>query len=216
MAKLRITYTKSAIGYARDQKDTIRSLGLRTLNSVVIRDDNPATRGMVFKVQHLVTVEEVADDAVAPARRSPSPRPMIRATAAPEQAPARPAAAPKSFAPAVAEEAPEDVAEEPAAPIEAKPAAPRKPAAKAEKGDDLAKIEGIGPKISGVLKAAGITTFAQLAEAEVERLQEILQDADLRLAKPESWPEQAALAAAGKWDELDRLQEELKGGRRES
>jgi len=62
MAKLQIKYTKSAIGYSYMQKDTIRSLGLKKLNSVVVHDDNPSTRGMIFKVQHLVTVVEIADD----------------------------------------------------------------------------------------------------------------------------------------------------------
>lgn len=63
MAKLRIVYAKSAIGYSKSQKDTIRSLGLRKLNSVVVKEDNEAIRGMIFKVQHLVKVEEIADDA---------------------------------------------------------------------------------------------------------------------------------------------------------
>jgi large subunit ribosomal protein L30 len=62
MAKLKIKYTKSAIGYSYMQKDTIRSLGLKKLNSTVIQDDTPSTRGMIFKVQHLVTVVEIADD----------------------------------------------------------------------------------------------------------------------------------------------------------
>ncbi|MBO9320572.1 MULTISPECIES: 50S ribosomal protein L30 [unclassified Roseiflexus] len=62
MSRLKITYRKSAIGYSRDQKATIRSLGLRRLNSVVIHDDTPTIRGMVFKVRHLVSVEEIADD----------------------------------------------------------------------------------------------------------------------------------------------------------
>jgi large subunit ribosomal protein L30 len=61
MAKLRITYAKSAIGYSKVQKDTIRSLGLRKLNSVVVKDDNEAIRGMIFKVKHLVQVEEVVE-----------------------------------------------------------------------------------------------------------------------------------------------------------
>jgi large subunit ribosomal protein L30 len=65
MAKLRITYAKSAIGYSKQQKDTIRSLGLRKLNSVVVKDDNESIRGMIFKVQHLVKIEEVPDDSVA-------------------------------------------------------------------------------------------------------------------------------------------------------
>jgi predicted flap endonuclease-1-like 5' DNA nuclease len=83
--------------------------------------------------------------------------------------------------------------------------------------DDLKRIEGIGPKISGVLQEAGITTYVQLADAEVGRLEQILGEADprlMRLAKPTTWPEQAALAAAGEWDALRALQNELKGGRR--
>ncbi len=59
MAKLRIKYVKSAIGYARNQKDTIRSLGFRKLQQTVEHDDNPAIRGMVQKVIHLVQVEEI-------------------------------------------------------------------------------------------------------------------------------------------------------------
>ncbi len=62
MSKLRITYRKSAIGYNQTQKDTIYSLGLRKINQSVIKPDNPSVRGMLFKVQHLVTVEEVADE----------------------------------------------------------------------------------------------------------------------------------------------------------
>jgi predicted flap endonuclease-1-like 5' DNA nuclease len=83
--------------------------------------------------------------------------------------------------------------------------------------DDLKRIEGIGPKISSVLNAAGITTFAQLADTDVDRLRQILEEADprlLRLADPTTWPDQASLAAAGQWDALDALRKDLKGGRR--
>jgi len=59
VAKLKIRYKKSAIGYAKDQKDTIAALGLRRLGSEVVHDDTPAIRGMVQKVRHLVEVEEV-------------------------------------------------------------------------------------------------------------------------------------------------------------
>jgi predicted flap endonuclease-1-like 5' DNA nuclease len=83
--------------------------------------------------------------------------------------------------------------------------------------DDLKRVEGIGPKIASVLQEAGIVTYVQLADAEVSRLEGILEEADprlLRLANPATWPEQAALAAAGEWDALQALQNELKGGRR--
>jgi predicted flap endonuclease-1-like 5' DNA nuclease len=79
--------------------------------------------------------------------------------------------------------------------------------------DDLAVIEGIGPKIAALLQDAGITTFTELAETEPARLESLLRDADLRLADPSSWPEQARLAAAGDWDALQSLQDRLKGGR---
>jgi predicted flap endonuclease-1-like 5' DNA nuclease len=83
--------------------------------------------------------------------------------------------------------------------------------------DDLKRIEGIGPKLSSVLQEAGIATFAQLAEMEVGQIEQILEEADprlLRLANPSTWPEQAALAAAGEWDALEALQSGLKRGRR--
>ncbi len=80
--------------------------------------------------------------------------------------------------------------------------------------DSLTKIEGIGPKISSVFHAAGITTFAKMAESEVDALQQILDDAGIRLGNPETWPEQAGLAAKGDWDALQKLQDSLQGGRR--
>jgi predicted flap endonuclease-1-like 5' DNA nuclease len=80
--------------------------------------------------------------------------------------------------------------------------------------DDLKIVEGIGPKISSVLQAAGITTWAQLAATDVDTLKKILREADIRLGDPTTWPEQAALAAEEKWDELTTLQDSLKGGRR--
>ena len=57
--KLIITYSKSAIGYKQDQKDTIRALGFKKLNQAVEHEDTPVIRGMINKVSHLVTVEEV-------------------------------------------------------------------------------------------------------------------------------------------------------------
>ncbi len=57
-ATFTVTYRKSAIGYNKDQKDTIKRLGLRRLNQSVELADTPAHRGMVHKVQHLVDVQE--------------------------------------------------------------------------------------------------------------------------------------------------------------
>lgn len=58
--KLRVKYVRSAIGHPQDQKDTVRALGLRKLQHTVEVEDNPAMRGMIHKVRHLVQVEEVA------------------------------------------------------------------------------------------------------------------------------------------------------------
>ncbi|MGZ3621956.1 MAG: 50S ribosomal protein L30 [Ktedonobacteraceae bacterium] len=59
MATLRIKWVKSAIGYAKDQKATIRALGLHKLQQTVEHEDNSVMRGMIRKVNHLVKVEEV-------------------------------------------------------------------------------------------------------------------------------------------------------------
>lgn len=88
------------------------------------------------------------------------------------------------------------------------PVAPMEP-------DDLKKIEGIGPKIEGILHEAGIFTFAALAAASVDHLEKVVrEDAGIRIAYPDTWPEQAELATAGEWDKLETLQDNLKGGRR--
>ena len=59
MAKLKITQVRSAIGLPKDQKATVRALGLKRMHDTVEQDDTPAIRGMVFKVKHLVKVDEV-------------------------------------------------------------------------------------------------------------------------------------------------------------
>ena len=81
--------------------------------------------------------------------------------------------------------------------------------------DDLTKIEGIGPKVSKVLNEAGIKTFEGLARANPADVQKTLDQAGLQMMSPEGWIEQARLAAKGDWQELERLQNELKGGRKQ-
>jgi len=81
--------------------------------------------------------------------------------------------------------------------------------------DDLTRIEGIGPKINSLLQEAGITSFAQLADTDVSELDEILDTAGITIADPKTWPEQAELAAGNQWEELEKLQGELSGGRKE-
>ena len=94
----------------------------------------------------------------------------------------------------------------------AKPAA--KPAAKKEasKGDDLKKVEGIGPKIASTLNEAGILTYADLAKTDAEKIAEIISDVRGNHVT-DTWPAQAQLAADGKWDELEKWQDELDGGK---
>jgi len=105
-----------------------------------------------------------------------------------------------------------------AKPAEKKVAAPPLAPAKKKatgKADDLKKIEGIGPKASEALVAAGIDTFAKLAKADPANIKEILVAASSRMAhlEPGTWPQQSELAAAGKWDELQVLQDKLDGGK---
>ena len=59
MAQLKVTLKKSVIGCPQEQKDTVKALGLRKINSTIIKPDNAAVRGQLFKVKHLVQVEEV-------------------------------------------------------------------------------------------------------------------------------------------------------------
>ncbi len=61
MAKLKITLTRSLIGRPEDQRATVKALGLKKTNSVVMQEATPAIKGMIRKVEHLVTVEEVQD-----------------------------------------------------------------------------------------------------------------------------------------------------------
>jgi large subunit ribosomal protein L30 len=58
VAKIRIKWVKSDIGYAGDQKRTLRALGFHRLNETVEKEDNPAIRGMIAKVSHMLKLEE--------------------------------------------------------------------------------------------------------------------------------------------------------------
>ena len=61
MTQLKVTQVRSVIHRPKDQKDTVRRLGLHRIRDSVIKDDRPEIRGMIAKVGHLVSVEEVAD-----------------------------------------------------------------------------------------------------------------------------------------------------------
>jgi len=146
---------------------------------------------------------------------------LAAATNAEEMAAAAPA--PKAAAPkatekpeakvtkkeAVPAKAPVPAAKEEVAPAKEE-AAPKKAA---DDADDLKKIEGIGPKIAEVLAEAGVSTFAALAKMDRDAIKTILETVStLKSKEPKTWPQQAALAADGKWDELKVLQDELMGG----
>ena len=146
----------------------------------------------------------------------------VHAVAVAPAAPAKKAAPKKEAAPAPAARSLAAEAPAPAAPK--KEAAP-KAAAKAEKielpngktikQDDLKMVEGVGPKIEGLLHDAGITTWEELANAPTEQVQGILDEAGprYRMHEPTTWAKQARLAADGNWEELVAYQDHLDGGR---
>jgi predicted flap endonuclease-1-like 5' DNA nuclease len=83
--------------------------------------------------------------------------------------------------------------------------------------DDLTVIDGIGPKVSSVLRTAGITSFSKLAKREPEEIHDILvaENPSLtRLTDPSTWHEQARMAADGDWEGLKALQDSIKEERR--
>jgi predicted flap endonuclease-1-like 5' DNA nuclease len=84
-----------------------------------------------------------------------------------------------------------------------------------EIADDLTKIEGVGKKIAEILSAEQISSFQDLAKSTPKKIRTILDAAGskFKMHDPATWPKQAKLAAAGKWDELKKLQAELKGGK---
>jgi large subunit ribosomal protein L27 len=136
-----------------------------------------------------------------------------------------------AVAPSISEVAPakvvevtiEPVVEETVAAVVEKPAKSAKsssitlPSGKKVKQDDLKLVEGIGPKIEELMHAAGITTWAELAAAPIEKLEAILDEAGprFRIHDPATWSKQAEMADAGQWEELETYQDELKGGREE-
>ena len=144
------------------------------------------------------------------------------APAAPKKAAPKQQAAPVAEAPAQEEIALETSARFVAAP-EAAPQAEAKANddkiklsnGKTIKQDDLKMVEGIGPKIEGLLHDAGIMTWEDLANAPTEQVQGILDEAGprYRMHEPTTWAKQARMAADGQWDDLVAYQDRLDGGR---
>ncbi len=185
-----------------------------------------AALGAIFFVLFLIYLYDVCPAIKSsfhpkPSPPQPHPEPEEETAEEPAKAVAAPAPAPEAAAvePSKVAGAPapalEATAAEPAkvasAPASASEAAAAEPTAE----DDLKKIEGIGPKIEATLKSYGIRTFADLAQKSPAELQALLDEAGYaRISNPETWAEQAALAAEGKWEALAELQASLKGGRR--
>ena len=143
-----------------------------------------------------------------PVAEAPAPEPVVEA--APEPVVETPAPEP------VVEATPEPVVEAPAPEPVVETVAAAAPVVSAEvKADDLRKIEGIGPKIAELLNNAGIMTFAALSTTSTDRIKEVLAEAGKRytMHDPTTWPKQAEMAAAGQWDELNKWQDELDGGK---
>ncbi len=94
-------------------------------------------------------------------------------------------------------------------------AAPKAKKAAGDKADDFKNIEGIGPKIASLITESGITTYKELSKSDPEKIREVLLAAGNRykMHDPTTWPQQAGLAAEGKWDELKDLQDKLQGGK---
>ena len=88
--------------------------------------------------------------------------------------------------------------------------------AKPARPKDLEKVEGVGPKIAGILIENGIFDLDDLSKTSIDTLNQILDQAGskYRMADPSTWPEQAALGARGDWEAMEKLKEELQGGRR--
>lgn len=187
-------------------------------------DSGHGTTNCCFSLDEVAEQAPAKKAAAKPAEKKAAAKPAAKKAAA-KPAEKKTAAKPAAKTTAEKPAAKKAVAKPAAKKAEAKPAAKKpaakkavtKPAAKkavAKKGDDLKRIEGIGPKIAGLLNEAGISTFSQLEKATPKKLADVLQAAGarFRLAKPKTWQEQAKLAAAGKNDELKKLQDELKGG----
>lgn len=138
----------------------------------------------------------IADSDSGPgARRTPMPTPT--------PAPGAGASAPP---------APVQPAQAPMEPVAAKSRTRKRPPAVP---DDLTLLDGIGPKIAAALVAAGVHSFAKLANAVPENVERIVREAGVRMVgHADAWLQQAALAAKGDMDGLERLKAELRSRRR--
>src|SRR5690349_4446809 len=90
--KLRVTWTRSAIGTPERHRATVRALGLRKLHQTVIHNDSPSLRGMLHAIRHLVTVATTTEEELAAAAASAvAKKPSFVLISGPSEAPAKPA-----------------------------------------------------------------------------------------------------------------------------
>jgi ribosomal protein L30 len=190
---IRIKLVRSPIGYKKYQRVTAEALGLRKMQATVIHRATPQIMGMVHQINHLLLVEPVDE---AEGERAMEARRKKRALleASWQRQPVAAASAVTGDSSTSAQTLQGSAA-----------------------GDDLTRIEGIGPKMSAALVAQGIDTYQKLAAADETQLRSAIEAAGLKLAPGlGTWAEQGALAARGDWDGLEKLQKQLVGGRRKS
>lgn len=193
-------------------------------DTAAIAERDAALRAQRQRIEHLDALAAVLADRVATAAR-PAAAP---ASAAPAFAAATPPATPAARADAPAMDLVRPLRAriehlEALAAVQADRLAETRRIAQAGAtgfaltGDaDIEIVEGIGPRIAELLRARGLGSFGALAQASPGTLREILDDNGpaYRIADPSTWPEQARLAADGRWDELKSLQDALNAGRR--
>jgi predicted flap endonuclease-1-like 5' DNA nuclease len=192
-----------------------------THGAVVEQAEEPALRADAAQVEAAMEAG-VLESETGAAHLPPTTADVTRDDASPYAAaaaiaqgePVEPLApeAPRGDLPGMVEGAPVEAAGQPSEHPAAAPEAAHM-ASPSVQPDDLIIIEGIGPKVNQVLQAAGIYTFAQLADTTPEQLKAILEPAGFRFMDPSSWPQQARLAGDGKMEELKALQKNLNAGK---
>ncbi|NAS10383.1 30S ribosomal protein S2 [Poritiphilus flavus] len=181
----------------------------KSIDIIMTQVTNAVAEGLAERKSEKAAEKEGASESTAAAEPAVEEAKVEEVQEAPKAAPKAKA---EEIVEAAAPETVEEVVEEVA---ETKAVEKEEAATEAEASDnDLTKIEGIGPKAAEALTGAGMSTFADLAGADPEKIKEILTAASSRMAHldPGSWPKQAKMAAEGKWDELKEWQDKVKAG----
>jgi small subunit ribosomal protein S1 len=189
---------REAEGEVRKQKEEDRANTVKAIKRQNEKSDNKTTLGDLSVFSEIQDALSEQPAATTPAKETPE---EVKAEAAAE---------------VVTEEKPAEEQKEVSETVASAEEKEIKTEESNTSADDLKKIEGIGPKISQILTEAGMPSFEALSKADPDKLREILEAAGSRykMFDPSTWPEQASLAAAGEWDKLKKLQDDLDGGRR--